>query len=129
MAGGLNMLTYNMSPLNWLNDLSHLSKVKSVVCWQALPRDDDDDDDDDDCCYIIIISIIICKEWTKKGSLEEFWNGAHLEDKKEKTSKYMDAVVYYRKEREGNWWLEMGRQIGVEKKNKFIFGTERCENM
>jgi hypothetical protein len=21
-----------------------------------------------------------CKEWTKKGSLEEFWNGAHLED-------------------------------------------------
>ena len=21
-----------------------------------------------------------CKVWTKKGSLEEFWNGAHLED-------------------------------------------------
>ena len=22
-----------------------------------------------------------CKGWTKKGALEEFWNGAHLEDK------------------------------------------------
>ena len=22
------------------------------------------------------------KEWMKKGSLEEFWNGAHLEDEK-----------------------------------------------
>ena len=21
-----------------------------------------------------------CKGWIKKGSLEEFWNGAHLED-------------------------------------------------
>ena len=21
-----------------------------------------------------------CKEWTKKGSLEGFWNGTHLED-------------------------------------------------
>ena len=21
-----------------------------------------------------------CKGWTKKGYLEEFWNGAHLED-------------------------------------------------
>ena len=21
-----------------------------------------------------------CKGWTRKGSLEEFWNGAHLED-------------------------------------------------
>ena len=21
-----------------------------------------------------------CKGWTKKGSLEEFWNGAHSED-------------------------------------------------
>ena len=21
-----------------------------------------------------------CKIWAKKGSLEEFWNGAHLED-------------------------------------------------
>ena len=21
-----------------------------------------------------------CKEWSKKGSLGEFWNGAHLED-------------------------------------------------
>ena len=30
---------------------------------------------------IIIIIIITCKEWTKKGSLEEFYNSGHLEDK------------------------------------------------
>ena len=32
-------------------------------------------------------------------------------------------------EREGNWRLGMGRQRRVEKGNKFILGTERCENL
>ena len=47
--------------------------------------------------------------------------------KKGKTSKIVDAGGYNRNERErviGG----MGRQRRVEKKNKFTFGTERCEN-
>ena len=27
-----------------------------------------------------VTGMATCKEWTKKGSLEEFWNGAHLKD-------------------------------------------------
>ena len=28
-----------------------------------------------------------CKEWTKRGALEEFWNGAHLEDEEKEDLK------------------------------------------
>ena len=51
--------------------------------------------------------------------------------KKGKTSKFVDARGYKRneREREGNWRLGMGRQIRVEKENKFTSGTERCENI
>ena len=49
--------------------------------------------------------------------------------KKGKASKLVDAGGYNRNERAGNWRLGMGRQGGVEKKNKFTLGTERCENI
>ena len=32
------------------------------------------------------------------------------------------------REREVNWRLGMGPQKGIEKKDKFTLGTERCEN-
>ena len=43
----------------------------------------------------------------------------------------MKEVTTEMREREregGNWRLGMGRPRGVEKKNKFTLGTERCEN-
>ena len=61
------------------------------------------------------------KGWTKKDSLEEFWNGTHLEDEKGKTSKFVDAGGYNWNERAGNFRLGMGRQRGMEKEN---LGTE-----
>ena len=29
---------------------------------------------------LVLSGMATCKGWTKKGSLEEFWNGVHLED-------------------------------------------------
>ena len=48
--------------------------------------------------------------------------------KKGKTTKFVDAGVYNRNEREGNWPLGMGRQRGVERK-KITLGPKRCENI
>ena len=48
-----------------------------------------------------------------------------------KVSKFVDTGGYNRNEREregGIWQLGVGRQGGVEKKNKIVsLGTERCE--
>ena len=62
-----------------------------------------------------------CKELTKKGSLEEFWNGAHLEGEEMEDIEIHGAGGYNRNEREGNWRLGMGRQRGVEKKSKLTY--------
>ena len=40
----------------------------------------------------------------------------------------MDAGGYNKNAREGNLRLGMGLHRGVEKKNRFALGTERCEN-
>jgi hypothetical protein len=61
------------------------------------------------------------KEWTKKVSLEEFWNCVHLEDEEREDLEIRGCTR--------NWLLEMGRQRGAKKKNKFILGTERCYNI
>ena len=70
-----------------------------------------------------------CKEWKKKGFLEEFWNDAHPEDEERKNSKFVDAGGYNWNEREGNWQLGTGRKRRVLKRNKFSLGTESCENI
>ena len=31
--------------------------------------------------------MITCKEWTKKGSIEQFWDGDHLEDEEKEDLK------------------------------------------
>ena len=75
-----------------------------------------------------------CKRWTKKGSLEEFWNGAHLEDEEREDlgipgGRRLQQECEREREREGNWRLGMGRHKRAEKENKFTLGTERCENI
>ena len=57
------------------------------------------------------------KGWTKKGSLEEFENGAQLEDEERETSEFLDAGGQNRNEKAENWRLGMGQQRGVEKEN------------
>ena len=70
-----------------------------------------------------------CKGWTKKGTLEEFKIVPTWKTKKGKASEFLDAGGYIMNERAGNWRLGMSRQRGVEKKNEFTLGTERCENI
>ena len=68
-----------------------------------------------------------CKKWTKKSFLEEFWNGAYLkEEEREELKTRGCRRIQEECKREANWRLEMGRESGVEKKNKFILSTERC---
>ena len=49
--------------------------------------------------------------------------------KKGKTSKFVDAGDYNRKEREENWRFGICRERSVEKEHLFTLGTERCENI
>ena len=58
-----------------------------------------------------------CKDWMKKGNLEQFWNGDYLE----KEEKEELEIHYNTNEREGNY------KHGMKKKNKIkTIGTERC---
>ena len=69
-------------------------------------------------------------QWTKKLFLEKFWIGAHLEDEKGKTSKFVDSGSYKRNEREGIKQSGMGRQRRMEKIHRIkMLGTERCANI
>ena len=55
--------------------------------------------------------------------LEKCWK-----KKKRKTSKFVDAGINNRNEREGTSQHGMGQQRRMEKKNKTL-GTERCANI
>ena len=74
------------------------------------------------------------KEWIKKGSLENFWNGVHLEDEEREDSKLVDTGGYNKnkreRERERSWQLGVGQQGGMEKECKTVtLDRERCENI
>ena len=59
----------------------------------------------------------MCKEWTKKGSLEEFWNGAHLEDEeREGLGTRGCRRLQQERERRGIYYLEWVDREGSKRK-------------
>ena len=58
-----------------------------------------------------------CKGWTKKGSLEEFWNDTHLEDKERENLEIRGCKRLHKECKRGNWQLGMDRQRKMEKEN------------
>ena len=57
-----------------------------------------------------------CKEWKKKGNLEKFWNGVHLEEEEKEDLEIRGC----RDEREKNNQHGMGRQRRMDKKTKIM---------
>ena len=57
-----------------------------------------------------------CKDGLRKTPKKNFKMVPTWKTKKGKTSEFLDAGGYNRKDRAGNWGLGMGRQRGGEKK-------------
>ena len=64
-----------------------------------------------------------CKEWMENGYFEKLWNGVQLEEEEKKDVEIRGCSI----EREENLQHGMGRQRGMEKKNKTL-GTDRLQS-
>ena len=68
------------------------------------------------------------KEWMKKGSLEKFWKGVHLEDEEKEDHEIRGCKTLQQEWESGI--DNFDRQKRVEKKNKIkTLDTERCEKI